>query len=251
VVLEQDNSDRLSPVAFRPLTPFGSIGEVLKVDVLWEAGMTQALEPVTLTLHPLAGAAEATSILAESVETPLRQPGDEGLIISHHRLSLPETLDRGEYLLAVNGYPLGEIDLRRFQVPLGLAPVEHASFNQEIALRGYQFEPTPDYVGLTLAWQAQQAGLPDYTVFVQLLEAETNERLAGVDTQPLQGTWPTSRWVKGEVVVDEYLVAVPPELKPGFYKVIVGLYRPETGQRLTLAEGQDSWPVPWTFIRKE
>jgi hypothetical protein len=129
--------------------------------------------------------------------------------------------------------------------------VENISFKQQIVLTGYQFEPTPDYVGVTLAWQAQSGGLPDYTVFVQLLEAETNERLAGVDLQPLQGAWPTSRWVKGEVIVDEILVAVPPELKPGFYKVIVGLYQPETGERLILPDGQDHWLVPWTFIRKE
>jgi hypothetical protein len=173
------------------------------------------------------------------------------LIISRHHLKLSPDLSRGEYRLVGNGYPLGKIELRHFQLPPDLMPVENIDFNQQIALKGYQFEPTPDYVGVTLAWQAQQTGLPDYTVFVQLLEAETNERLAGVDTPPLQGTWPTSRWVKDEVIVDEYLVAVPPGLQPGYYKVIVGLYQPETSQRLMLPDGQDYWLVPWTFIRKE
>jgi hypothetical protein len=247
----------LRPTHFRPLTSFGHRGEALEVDVIWQAEAESALAPVTLTLQPLntlnkAQPAEAEpSILAESVAPPLRQGGDEGLIISRHSLPLPENLERGAYALFGNGYLLGEIEVRDFRVPTDMIKVENISFNQQIALTGYQFEPTPDYVGVTLAWQAQSAGLPDYTVFVQLLEAETNERLAGVDLQPLQGAWPTSRWVKDEVVVDEILVAVPPEFKPGFYKVIVGLYRPETGQRLTLPDGQDYWLVPWTFIRKE
>jgi hypothetical protein len=236
----------------------------LEVDVIWQAAAETALESASLTLQPLAalegpltvadaGAATETGspILAENTALPARQPGEAGLIISRHTLSLPENLERGAYALIANGYPLGEIEVRDFRVPPDMMNVENISFNRQIALTGYQFEPTPDYVGVTLAWQVQSSNLPDYTVFVQLLEAETNERLAGVDLQPLQGAWPTSRWVKGEVVVDEILVAVPPGLKPGFYKVIVGLYRPETGERLTLPDGQDYWLVPWTFIRKE
>jgi hypothetical protein len=247
----------LKPTHFRPLTSFGHRGETLEVDILWQAGAEADLAPVTLTLQPLTALNEAQpvetepSILAESVAPPLRQAGDEELIISRHNLLLPENLERGPYALFANSYPLGEIEVRDFRIPADMIKVENISFDQQLTLTGYQFEPTPDYVGVTLAWQAQRGGLPDYTVFVQLLEAETNERLAGVDLQPLQGAWPTSRWVKGEVVVDEILVAVPPELKPGFYKVIVGLYRPETGQRLTLPDGQDHWLVPWTFIRKE
>jgi hypothetical protein len=229
----------------------------LEVDVLWEAGRDQSLEPVTLALEPLAALNGTPSgetepaILAQSIAQPLRQPGVEGLIISHHSLSLPAELQQGEYALVANNYPLGEVGLRRFQAPPDLVPVENISFAQQIAIKAYSFEPTADYIGVTLAWQAQTAHLPDYTVFVQLLEAETNERLAGIDTQPQQGQWPTSYWVKNEVVVDEYLVAVPPELKPGFYKVIVGLYQPETGQRLVLTDGSDHWLIPWTFIRKE
>jgi hypothetical protein len=32
--------------------------------------------------------------------------------------------------------------------------------------------------------------------------------------------------------------------------VMVGLYRPETGRRLVRANGQDFWPLPFTFIRE-
>ncbi len=53
-----------------------------------------------------------------------------------------------------------------------------------------------------------------------------------------------------DLVVDDYLVAIPPNLTPGFYHIIVGLYRPDTVERLTLENGQDHWLLPWTFIWK-
>jgi hypothetical protein len=172
------------------------------------------------------------------------------VIVSHHRLPLPADLTRGQYALWVDGHLLGNIELRNFQVPPEMNRVKDLVFGGQIAVAGYQFEPTTDYLGVTLAWNAQSAQLPDYTVFVQILSAETDERLAGVDTPPLNGEWPTNRWAKGEVVVDKYLVVIPPGFSPGYYKVIVGLYQPETGQRLILTDGQDHWTLPWTFIRK-
>jgi hypothetical protein len=170
------------------------------------------------------------------------------LIVSRHGLLLPDHLEPGPYALLVDGRPLGEIELRRFQGPAGLQPVENSVFGQQIALAAYQFQPEADYIGLTVAWQAQTPPLADYTVFVQLIDTDTGQRVAGIDTQPMAGAWPTSRWVRGEVVLDEYLLAVPPDIAPGAYYVIAGLYRPETGQRLALADGRDYWTVPWTFM---
>ncbi|MEW5959788.1 MAG: hypothetical protein AB1801_18845, partial [Chloroflexota bacterium] len=175
----------------------------------------------------------------------------DNLVVSRHQMDLPAGLPRGRYALLVDGRPLGEIDLRRFQIPAGLVPLDGFVFGEQIALAAYQFEPSADYINLTLAWQAQTSRLPDYTVFVQLLDAETKTRLAGVDSQPLAGDWPTGRWVRGEVVVDEYTIAIPPDLPPGFYYLIAGLYLPETGRRLTLPDGRDSWLLPWTYILNE
>jgi hypothetical protein len=253
------------PIGFRPLTPYGHIGEPLAVDVLWLAD-DRALpaDPSTLTLEPLSafdfleehnhldGTPEVpreVTILAQG-QAHLTRLADK-LVVSRHTVTLPADLARGNYALLVDGRPLGEIDLRQFQVPGEMGQVRNFTFGEQIALVGYQFEPTEDYISVTIAWQAQKSRLPDYTVFVQLLDAETNQRLAGVDTQPLKGEWPTSRWVRGEVVVDKYTVAVPPDLPPGFYKVIVGLYRPQTGQRLTLPDGRDHWVLPWSYIRNE
>jgi hypothetical protein len=115
---------------------------------------------------------------------------------------------------------------------------------------GFAFNPAEESVRVTVAWQATADHLPEYTVFVQLLEADTDIRVAGVDTQPGRGTWPTSRWVQNEVVVDDYVVTIPPDLAPGNYKVIVGLYHTTTGERLRLTTGADYWLLPQAFIWK-
>jgi hypothetical protein len=252
------------PIGFRPLTPYGRLGETLTVDVLWLANDPLPPSPSTVTLAPISAFdflnehnhPDGTPAVPRQITVLAGGQGlltrlAENLIVSRHQLALPSALPRGPYALLVDGRPLGEIDLRYFQVPDDMGEVNGFYFGDQIALTAYQFEPSADYIGVTLAWQAQKSHLPDYTVFVQLLDAETNQRLAGVDTPPLKGDWPTSRWVKGEVVVDDYFVAIPPDLSPGFYQIIAGLYQPQTGQRLALPDGQDHWVLPWTYILNE
>ena len=251
------------PISFRPLTSYGHLGETFTVDVLWLANLPLPGDPSIVTLEPMSAfdfldehnhpdgrlvEPRRRTILADGAGY-LTQLADN-LIVSRHELPLSAGLDRGSYALLVDGRPLGEVELRNFQVPPELNRLADVDFGLQIRLAGYQFSPTEDFLGLTVAWQAQQARLPDYTVFVQLLDTETGERVAGTDTQPLKGEWPTSRWIKGEVVVDDYFVAIPPGLPPGFYNLIVGLYRPDTGQRLALPDGRDHWLVPWTYVKQ-
>jgi hypothetical protein len=250
------------PIGFRPLTPYGQVGQPLDVDVIWQAGADLPAQAATVSLAPLSapGRADTGGEGLETVQT-VDQTGFEvargqgqlnlvadGLVVSRHRLVIPADLDRGVYALTVDERPLGEIEVRHFNRPDSLGQVRDVVFERQIGLVGYHFRPTEDYISVTVAWTAEQSRLPDYTVFAQFVDAVSNERVAGIDTQPLKGEWPTSRWVKGEVVVDEYLVAVPPDLEPGYYKMIVGLYQPGTGQRLVRPNGQDHWALPFTFI---
>ena len=259
-----DGTGLPKPIGFRSLTPYGRIGQPLVVDVIWPSDQALPTEPATVTLASLDaldlsqadGEVEAVKKVQNTDQTRIERAQGQGqltrvaddLIVSRHHLTLPEDLERGRYALLIDGRPLGEIEVRHFDLPGTLGEVRGVVFDRQIGLAGYRFRPTEDYISVTVAWQAEKARLPDYTVFAQFLNVETNERVAGIDTRPLAGAWPTSRWVQGEVVVDEYFVAVPPNLEPGFYKMIVGLYQPDTGQRLVRPNGQDHWALPFTFI---
>ena len=57
------------------------------------------------------------------------------------------------------------------------------------------------------------------------------------DAMPRGGTYPTTRWRPGEVVVDPYEIVLPEGLADGEYEIEVGLYVGETGQRLAVSPG--------------
>ncbi|MFC2023400.1 DUF2723 domain-containing protein [Chloroflexota bacterium] len=80
-------------------------------------------------------------------------------------------------------------------------------------------------VPLTLYWRALQVPEHDYSVSVRLLDGAMEE-VAKVDIQnPVLGTYPTSRWMAGEVVGDYYELELPSNLPPGRYRWGVILYR--------------------------
>lgn len=98
---------------------------------------------------------------------------------------------------------------------------------------------------LTLLWRALSTPSADYTVFVHVLDAAGNY-VAGGDSQPVAGAYPTGIWSAGEVVADVHTVRLADgdtgvALEPGEYRVAVGMYDLRTGERLPvrLAGGED------------
>jgi hypothetical protein len=62
-----------------------------------------------------------------------------------------------------------------------------------------------------------------YTVFVHLLDA--SERVQGQqDRVPMDGRAPTSGWVSGQFVLDEYAIPVFGSAQPGPHRIEVGMY---------------------------
>ena len=78
----------------------------------------------------------------------------------------------------------------------------------------------------------------NYTVFVQALSADWTV-VAQQDLPPLAGAAPTTTWLAGEVLTDPHHLALPANLAPGEYRLIAGMYDPNTGQRLPIATGGD------------
>jgi 4-amino-4-deoxy-L-arabinose transferase-like glycosyltransferase len=105
-----------------------------------------------------------------------------------------------------------------------------------IALTGYQLSGslrpgTP--LTVTLYWRADTRPDRDYTVFVHLLDG-AGELLAQHDGPPCHDRYPTSVWLPGDLVPDDHVLTLPPRpaAQPAECRLVVGMYRPDTLERL-------------------
>jgi hypothetical protein len=111
-------------------------------------------------------------------------------------------------------------------------------FGDVIALSGFGIgagEHAPGgMMPLALAWRALRPMGRDYTAFVHLVDGE-GKLWAQVDSQPLGGTRPTSRWQLGETVIDRVALPLSAEMPPGEYRLQTGWYQLANMQRLPAA----------------
>jgi hypothetical protein len=119
-------------------------------------------------------------------------------------------------------------------------------FGDEIELLGYDLEASDARPGgelrATFYWRALRPMEVGYTVFLHLRD-ETGERRGQRDSQPLNGTYPTSAWLPGAVVRDEYVVPIAGDAPLGAYRVALGLYDLATMQRLPAYDAAgEPWP---------
>lgn len=105
-----------------------------------------------------------------------------------------------------------------------------ARLGDEIDLLGYDIAQTNQSIDLNVYWRSRAATREDYTVFVQLLGVA--EPVAQIDTQPGRGSYLTSRWRPGEIVIDHYRLSIPNQLPRGEYALIIGMYNLTTGARV-------------------
>lgn len=82
----------------------------------------------------------------------------------------------------------------------------------DVALADTTLQPGGQ-LALTLQWQALAPINDDYTVFLQVVDAQ--DRLVGqVDAWPLQGTLPTSQWMPGQTITDPYTIQLTRTCRP-------------------------------------
>lgn len=184
-------------------------------------------------------------------------------IAAQHQLTIePNTLSPGRYWLAVALYnpsreqrlPLtaGSSDSpdTYFIGPLKVPPpppdpalltsldyTRPVTFGSAITLAGFAIEQPALSAGetlrLTLLWESLTHPDQDYTVFIHLLDSN-DTLIAGSDTQPLAGSYPTTLWSPQERILDPHPLSIPATLPPGPYRLAIGLYHQPTGQRLPL-----------------
>ena len=77
-----------------------------------------------------------------------------------------------------------------------------------------------------------------YKVFVHVLDPAGERVVAQRDAEPQDGRAPTTGWLLGEVIDDEYALSLPAGLTAAEYPIEIGVYDPRSGERLLLANGE-------------
>lgn len=193
-------------------------GETIHLTLFWQARARLDTDSLNLTL----GGHTVTETLSLSAGQ---------VLIDRRRFKIPLEAGSGGLNLNLPGYgaaTLAHLDVqpvaRLFTAPPGLIET-HSRVGDAFELYGYTLELGPP-TRLRLVWRSLAPSAVDYTVFVHLLGTEVlvDQR----DAQPQAGVYPTSLWVPGEFIEDNYEFG----LGRGAWRFAVGLYVPETGQRL-------------------
>jgi len=72
--------------------------------------------------------------------------------------------------------------------------------------------------------------------------------VAQADGPPCNGRYPTTAWAAGEKLQDAHPLVLPPNLEPGEYHLLVGLYDAESMARLGLVDGTDLVRLESTIV---
>lgn len=123
-------------------------------------------------------------------------------------------------------------------------------WSKQISLLGYDLvppRPVNSALNLILYWRKDRDVKTAYTGFVHLLDASGNP-CGQDDHEPLKGIYTQDKWQKGEVFSDPFEVDLSKCPGVGELTAQVGLYIPESGERLPLngqpnANGIYSFPI--------
>ncbi len=159
---------------------------------------------------------------------PFGQWAPNEIVADQYALRAPIDVPPGQYTLEVSigdGSPigLGTVEIQQADRIMVEPKIDHrmnVMLGDAIELVGYNRDPDQ----LTLIWRSIKSIDQDYTVFTHVLD-QAGQQIAGQDNQPVNGSYPTSRWSPGEYVIDRYDLKTKGAIE-------VGLYDPETGARL-------------------
>ena len=113
-----------------------------------------------------------------------------------------------------------------------------AQFGASIELLG----AASDGQGLTLYWRANAPINEEYTIFVHLLDAN-GQLLGQLDGLPFANRYATWAWRPGQIIEDRHELAAAGVDPARIARVAVGVYQPDTGERLAAMDEQGQ-PLP-------
>jgi hypothetical protein len=118
--------------------------------------------------------------------------------------------------------PLGDMTLERARLAIEQQTSTGRQPDAEPLDDGQVLARPGDVLQLGLQWRAGQPPQGNYSVFVQLLDAN-GQVAAQRDRWPGDGLFPTGALQAGQVITDN--LALPLDVPPGQYRLITGLYR--------------------------
>ena len=101
-------------------------------------------------------------------------------------------------------------------------------FGESVTLTGFEIDNQPN---LILYWRSDAPLGQNLTAFVHLLD-QNGTLIAQSDVSPQNGLYPTSAWQPGEVILSYHNLDIQPDLPPGDYILVAGLYNPTDFTRL-------------------
>ena len=249
--------DELELLGYDIDRPAVQAGEGVHLTLLWRS-LKEMNQPYAVLLQLVDEGGGIASkkifpIATDSYPTTRWQAGE--VVRSQHYFPVPAETSAGRHRLQLavvdqEGKPLAaaidlieleiEVPERRMALPSIENPME-INLGDEVTFLGYDLSVTVvrpgDTLRLTLYWQARREIAGWYKVFTHLLNDE--DRIwAQKDGVPVGGMRPTTGWVEGEIIVDEYELTVGPDASGGDYVLEVGMYEEGTGMRLrVLNEG--------------
>jgi hypothetical protein len=253
---------RLAAVQLEPPQP--KPGDSLTVTLYWQLGR-ELVNSINLTVQ----LSDSRAISLGRDDRPLFRPGIDtwspGWVTStRHTFVLPPELDSplaGRVEVTLNneaevalrpttlaGDPLDAVAHRFTIAPerwttVGDTEPLGTRWENGIELWAYKLPGTSPQPGgsprVTLLWRTDRPISDDLVAFVHLVD-EAGQLRAQSDAIPRAGAYPTQWWQPGQVIEDGHAIALPADLPPGAYQLLVGLYRSADGGRIPLTTGGDS-----------
>jgi len=161
---------------------------------------------------------------------------------------VPPTLE-GPHSLAVIGdegpaVVLANVDIEpisRLMAPPDVANATKVQFGRHLSLVGYESEShlfPGEPAHITMVWYVESATRRPLKVFVHIVDS-AGTVVAQHDAEPVNWSRPASSWIRGEFLVDQHDLELSAPLAPGSYRVQVGVYDADTGQRLLTDLGNE------------
>ncbi|MGQ9502538.1 MAG: hypothetical protein ACUVSB_10825, partial [Anaerolineae bacterium] len=230
-------------------------GERLPVTLYWRATSRPAADYAVVfearSVGGREGGAWTETLGSELYPTHKWRRGE--VLVSLHQLQMPPYARTDTYMLAVRlldtarGQMIGReilgklefVERPRFFETPQVQYLVSADLDEVAQLIGYDLPQRSVRAGetfpLTLYWRALAETRTSYTVFVHVVGPDGVIR-GQWDSIPGAGTLPTTGWIKGEVVIDRYMVPMAQDAPPWEYTILVGMYDPRTGERLKVKD---------------